>query len=214
MPDVASVELFGRRLQASLSPIVGELRRFLADADGDRKYFIALLSEDDARSAAYCLLRLGLDEDARHLAWAWRQLHGWSIGRIGEVAAQHVQSSPEQALHNEMAVQCAHRLLVKLEQVQATLLLPEPADVPPVEATAATQRILRMPTEPGDNDEEPANPVVTVDRRPLAGTDSVVLVLEDKAILAVLSEAGHARPSHKSPLGLPRFSRRRAALQG
>lgn len=123
--------------------MLGELRRFLGDADGDRTNFVIVLNEDDARVGFDCLRQLGLEEDAVQLARSFMWLEHWTHARVldsfGEIAGDSLErlqqyrslfgpvpspadlenSKDERALRDRTAIDKARRLLARLEKTQS-----------------------------------------------------------------------------------------------
>ncbi len=74
----SSEELFRERLRVSIPPLLSRVKAFLNNTTTGNA--VALVGEEEFRAIAESLLRLGFNQDARHLMETGRALLEWSLG--------------------------------------------------------------------------------------------------------------------------------------
>jgi hypothetical protein len=93
----SSVSLYRERLRLCLIPLLDEADRSLVEAHSAGEIPVVFLQEDEIRTAAECLLHLGLEQDFRRLVSGWKRLTRWVLGPfMDQQLAKWAAESPEE----------------------------------------------------------------------------------------------------------------------
>jgi hypothetical protein len=176
-------DLVQRRLQISLSSLLGKLEQFV-EADGKDLTALVFYDIEEARTAVGCLAQLRLHVDASRLTERWIQLHKWALGPVmNGVLAEIASKEPEQRewlraifgpFPSSEEMETATQALAQ-QSVMAVLLARELRDrLRYVEAALSPQATPSVPSGALPDDETayvPASVLLTSDEFPKSPTD-------------------------------------------